>query len=227
MVDMASEIVAPVAESAAEPEPAAAATVAAQSEPEPESEPESGATASAEPRRVPSLHDEGEALAASPWPWLLASLLAMLLLSFQLLIHFRSEALVLAPELKPALQAVCDALGCDLSLPRQPDRLSIEASDLHPDAQRQELLTLTATLKNRAPFAQQLPHLELTLTDAYDQPLLRKAIAPDEYLPQEGDHAPRRAGFAPRDELAIHLSLLPENSVRASAVGYRLYLFYP
>ncbi|KYC29046.1 conserved protein of unknown function [Sterolibacterium denitrificans] len=218
---VASGIVTPVVEAGPQPE--------SESKPEAEPEPEPDVTAPAEPPRV-SLLDDGEggdALAASPWPWLLASLLAMLLLSCQLLIHFRSEALVLAPELKPALQAACDVLGCDLSLPRQPEQLSIEASDLHPDTQRKDGLVLTATLKNRALFAQQLPHLELTLTDAYDQPLLRKVIAPDEYLPPANDHAPRPVGFAPRDELAIHLSLLPENGLRGNAAGYRLYLFYP
>lgn len=197
-------------------------------QPEPQSAPVAApATEQPHTSHTSLLHDDvTRTAAANPWSWLLASLVAVLLLSFQLLMHFRSEAVVLAPELKPALQMACAALGCDVSLPRQPEQLSIEMSDLHPDKQNPAQLVLTATLQNRAPFAQQLPHLELTLTDAYDQPLLRKAIAPDEYLPPAGQQ-PRPDGFAPRSELDVRLILQPDSSIAGSAAGYRLYLFYP
>jgi hypothetical protein len=53
-------------------------------------------------------------------------------------------------------------------LPRRPDLLSIESSDLQTDPRRESQIVLNAVIRNRAPFAQELPALELTLTDAGD-----------------------------------------------------------
>ena len=43
--------------------------------------------------------------------------------------------------------------------------MSIESSDLQADGRREGLIVLNAVLRNRAPFAQEYPALELTLTD--------------------------------------------------------------
>ncbi len=161
---------------------------------------------------------------ARVWPWLCLALLALLLLAGQILLQFRTAASVLMPEAKPALQATCELLGCDLPLPRKADLLSIETSDLHPEPLHKNMLILAATLKNRAPFVVAYPHLELTLTDTIDQPLLRKIIAPADYLPKDQRE---HTGFTAGNELAIHLALPPESSNKGSPAGYRLYLFYP
>ena len=109
----------------------------------------------------------------------------------------------------------------DIPLPRKTDLVSIEASDLHPEPQQKNLLVLAATLKNRAPFVQEYPHLEVTLTDTRDQPMVRRVFAPAEYL-AEGANV--RAGFAANGDLAVNLWLDTGN---VGASGYRLYLFYP
>lgn len=155
------------------------------------------------------------------WPWALGSLLLLLLLLLQLVVQFRNELVVLFPDAKPALQQTCALFGCRLSLPHKPDLLGIEASDLHPDPGSDNRLLLAATLKNRAPFVQAYPDLELTLTDTADQPLLRKVIAPGEYLPKGSSAA---AGFAANGEIAVNLTL---EVASPGASGYRLYLFYP
>ena len=82
-------------------------------------------------------------------------------------------------------------------------------------------LALSATLKNRAPFAQTYPHLELTLTDTADKAILRKVLPPEAYLPRA---TPLAAGMAPNADLAINLAL---DAGGLSASGYRLYIFYP
>lgn len=167
-----------------------------------------------------------EALAARPsrrtWPWVFASILASLLLLLQLTVHYRVELSVLAPALKPLLLALCQPLECDLPLPRLPDLVSIEASDLHPDARQKDQLILAATLKNGAPFAQAYPHLELTLTDTLDKAILRRVLVPAEYL---GGEAKGAQGFPANSEVAVNLALSHEGG--APATGYRLYLFYP
>jgi hypothetical protein len=78
-------------------------------------------------------------------------------------------------------------------------------------------------IRNRAPFAQELPALELTLTDAADQPLVRRVLRPADYAP--GLAAPLPGpGLAPGAEAVLRLHF-DTGDVRAT--GYRLYLFYP
>lgn len=171
-----------------------------------------------EPEPEPALHDEEE----SPpprWPWVIGSLLAAGVLAVQGLLHFRTELAVLAPEIRPALTMLGDAFGLDIGQPRRIELIGIETSDLSPDKDQPGRLQLTATLRNRAPFAQAWPHLELTLTDARDRPVLRRALAPAEYLPP----APAK-GFPARGEQAVQLVI---ELTDTTAAGYRLYLFYP
>lgn len=151
------------------------------------------------------------------WPWLLGSAAAILVLGFQVIMHFRTEVAVLHPDMKPAIAGACELLGCRMRLPHKADLMSIETSDLHPEAEGK--LTLTAILRNRAPFAQEHPHLELTLTDTADQALVRRVLPPAEYLPADSS-----AGLAPGKELPVELSI---DAPGVPAAGYRLYLFYP
>lgn len=153
------------------------------------------------------------------WPWALGALLLLALGAGQLLYLFRVELAVMAPELRPTLEAGCALLDCSVPRPRKPELAGIETSDLVPAGA--DRLLLTATLKNRAPFAQEYPHLELTLTDTRDEALLRKVLAPADWLPAGQDAA---AGFPARGEVAVRLLL---EAPGVPAVGYRLYLFYP
>lgn len=153
------------------------------------------------------------------WPWLLGAVMALATLALQVAMHFRTEIVVLHPETRPAVVAACDVLACQLRLPRKAALMSIETSDLHPDADGK--LTLAATLKNRAPFAQEYPHLELSLTDTADRALVRRVLAPADYL------APRQqpgSGLAAGKEVPVDLSV---EVTEVAAAGYRLYLFYP
>lgn len=172
------------------------------------------------PKPLLLLH-EPEVSRPRVWPWALGALLLCLLLPWQAVLQFRNELVVLFPEAKPALQDICVLFGCELSLPHKADLLGIEASDLHPDPANKDRLLLSATLKNRAPFAQTYPHLELTLTDTGDRPLLRKVIMPGEYLAKG---AVVSSGFATNGEIVVNLAL---DLSGISASGYRLYLFYP
>ncbi|MDD5175203.1 MAG: DUF3426 domain-containing protein [Sterolibacterium sp.] len=174
-------------------------------------------------RIEPLLHRKVEtAPKRHTWAWVLAAALVLLLLLLQVIVYFRVELSVLSPAMKPLLQDLCKPLSCDVPLPRKGDLISIESSDLHPGTSGQ--LVLIATLKNRAPFAQTYPDIELTLTDINDQPLLRKILAPADYLPISTDVA---TGFVAQGELAVNLALTYDNTGSAVASGYRLYLFYP
>jgi predicted Zn finger-like uncharacterized protein len=171
--------------------------------------------------------DFGPIAAADPakharrWPWLLGALSLLLILLTQAAYYYRSVIVVLFPEAKPYAAALCATLGCELPLPRRIELISIEASDLQADTTNPNIMVLSATLKNRAIFDQQLPLLELTLTDAQDQAVVRRVLAPQDYI---GKAANTRAGFAANSEIAIKVFI--EGS-QVKATGYRLYLFFP
>lgn len=174
-----------------------------------------------------SSFDFGPIAAADParrahrWLWLLGALSLLLLLLAQLSYHYRSALIVLFPEARPYAIELCAKLGCELPLPRRIEQMSIEASDLQADTANPNIMVLSATLKNRAVFDQQLPSLELTLTDAQDQAVVRRVLAPNDYI---GKAADVQAGFAANSEIGIKVFI--EGS-QVKATGYRLYLFYP
>ena len=176
------------------------------------------ATYHLEPADEALLH-EAVAVQSRSWLWMLLVLAASAVLLLQAAVQFRTELSVLFPEAKTALQATCALFGCKLALPHKPELLAIEASDLHPDQAHR--LVLSATLKNRAAFVQAYPDLELSLTDIGDRPLIRKVIAPNEYLRKDTDAA---KGFAASSEIALYLTIETEVG---DAAGYRIYLFYP
>jgi len=114
-------------------------------------------------------------------------------------------------------------LDCELRLPRRPDLLSIESSDLQADNRRESLIVLNAVIRNRAPFAQEHPALELTLTDAADKALVRRVLRPTEYM-QGAAREQLAQGIGPGSEAVVRVHF-DTRGVRAT--GYRLYLFYP
>lgn len=155
------------------------------------------------------------------WPWAIGSLVALGAMMVQALLAFRVELVVLWPQSKPALVALCRIADCEVGLPAKVGLVGIESSDLHPDSEHKGRLVLAATLKSRAPFAQQFPHLELTLTDTADQAIARKVLAPADYLPPT---TPIADGMQPNADIMVAIGV---DSGEMTASGYRLYLFYP
>lgn len=155
------------------------------------------------------------------WPWVIGSLVALAALGLQAALAFRTELAVVWPQTRPTLAALCEPAGCEVGLPAKVALVGIEASDLHPESERKGRLILTATLKNRAPFAQTFPHLELTLTDTEDKAVARKVLAPADYL-APGTSLPQ--GMHPGADIAVVVGI---DSGEMPASGYRLYLFYP
>ena len=184
-------------------------------------------TAEAEPPEPPEAATGGwDTVLPEPppprrWPWVAGSLAALVALVLQAALVFRVELAVLQPESRPTLEFLCEFAGCEVGLPAKVGLVGIEASDLHPDSEHQGRLALAATLKNRAPFAQQFPHLELALTDTVDQAIARKVLAPADYLPAATAIA---GGMKPNADTMIALGI---DSGGMAASGYRLYLFYP
>jgi hypothetical protein len=156
----------------------------------------------------------------------LGSIVALIGLLLQAVYYYRIELAVLRPDLRPLLQTACKPLHCDVPRPRSIDTLGIDTSDLRPDPQQPGHLTLTATLRSKAVYAQEWPMLELTLTDVADRNLAVKHFAASDYLPKDKDNDGKRiaAGFPANGEIAV---VLPLDVGDLPAAGYRLYIFYP
>lgn len=168
-------------------------------------------------------------LAAEPasrrarWLWALAAVMALVAMTTQVAYRFRAELAAAWPAAREPLREFCRALGCDMSLPRRPELMSIDSSELQADA-RQGLIVLNAVIRNRARFPQDYPALELTLTDEGDRPVLRRVLSPRDYLERSRAEALTREGIAGGTEAALRVLL---DTSRTRATGYRLYLFYP
>ena len=158
---------------------------------------------------------------AANGPFVLVALLLATALVGQLAFHFRSELAVVAPSLRPALQALSGAFGADIPLPHHVELISIETSDLQADPARNNLLVLQATLRNRAAFEQAYPLLELSLTDTLDNAIARRVFQPAEYLPPQN---PPEQAFPANADIAVRLWV---EAREIAAAGYRLYVFYP
>ena len=154
------------------------------------------------------------------WPFIAAAVSLLLLLAGQLVFHFRSEVVIAAPSLRPALEKFAGLFDAGIPLPRHVELISIEASDLQSDPVHGNALVLSATLRNRAGYPQEFPALELSLTDTQDAAIARKVFLPDDYLPAEARGKP----FAANADIAIRLWI---EAKEISAAGYRLYVFYP
>lgn len=155
--------------------------------------------------------------------YVLAIVALLLLIAGQATYHFRDSIVTFWPATRPALERVCELAGCTIHPLRDAamSYLSIESSDLQADPAHRGLLILTATVRNRASWPLAYPYLELTLTDAQDRVVVRRALAPTDYA---GGTADLSRGIAPNGEVALKVFIDASATTQA---GYRLYMFYP
>lgn len=186
------------------------------------------------PRKLPAAGDAANEDAPVPefldepppkrrFAWAFAAFLAMLALFAQASYFFRSNIAARIPETRPYLEAACARLACDIPLMRSPRLLAIESSDLQAEGRRENVIVLNAVVRNSAPYAQEFPSLELTLTDERDQAVARRVLAPADYL--SGPAADMIArGIGPGADAVLRVYI---DASGLRAVGYRMYLFFP
>ena len=122
-------------------------------------------------------------------------------------------ALVLRKELQDRLQAA---------------ELDLEWQDVIADLDRVVETTVEQqgrrfVLRNQAPFAQEFPSLELTLTDERDEAVARRVLAPADYLGGAGAEVLAR-GIGPGADAVLRVYI---DTSGLRAIGYRMYLFFP
>ena len=171
---------------------------------------------------VPAFLASERPRAAYSLVWGLLAVVALCALALQAALYFRTELGVLLPPARAHLETTCDMLGCEVRLPRRVDLMSIESSDLQADSQRPGVIVLNALLRNRAPFSQEYPDLELTLTDQGERAVIRRVLRPADYLQEKRAALPLGMGGGGEEAVRIYLE-----TGGIPATGYQLFLFYP
>jgi predicted Zn finger-like uncharacterized protein len=157
--------------------------------------------------------------------WGLGCLLGLIVLGLQAVYVYRTSIAAAVPALRPALEAVCRQLGCEVGYARRLERISFTASSLQPPSGAAGIddgrmrLVLAVTMRNRYDKPQPWPALVLQLTDLSDTVVVRKVILPENYLPP-GTQGPFPAG----GEQSI---TVPLQVVGLHVNGYQLDKFFP
>lgn len=147
------------------------------------------------------------------------SLLAiMLLLGLlgQILVHDRHRLAASQPSWRPMLELLCAPLDCTVRLHRQIGAVVVESSSFN----RVDggVYHFAVTLKNRSALMLEMPAVELTLTDANEQAVVRRVFTPQELG--------ANTTLAPQAEFSSTLLVRIATSNTPMA-GYRVLAFYP
>lgn len=146
-----------------------------------------------------------------------AGVLLLGVLLLQVALQERDRLASQYPAIRPLLQVLCAPLQCRIDPPRRIADVVIDSSAFNKA--RGDGYVLAVTLRSRADFPVATPALELTLTDAQEQPVLRRVLMPQDLnapteLPAGGDWG----GSWP---VSVAGAAAPR------VAGYRLLAFYP
>lgn len=119
-------------------------------------------------------------------------------------VYFSRDDLARHSELRPSLEAMCGALGCEIPLQRDMSRLSLVNRDLRSHPSVPNALLVKVTLINNAPFPQPYPVLQLSLSTVAGQTVAVRRFQPFEYL---GKGISLKKGMAPARPVEVTLEL--------------------
>lgn len=132
--------------------------------------------------------------------------------------YFERARLLREPRVQAYLARACESLGCSVPLASDVAQLELVDVDVAPHAEYAQALTLTGVLVNRAAFAQPMPRLEVSFSDAQGVTLARRAFGADAYAAQSARALP------PQARVPVKLEL---TKPAADAVGYEIELVRP
>ncbi len=168
----------------------------------------------------------------SPWVRFGLGMLALLLLAglaIQLALHDKDRIAAQWPDTRPWLTKLCEHAGCRVQAFKRIEAITVDASSFNRiNNNNPQLETIThsyrlgVTLKNIDAVPVALPHVELSLQDAQDQPILRRVLSP-------ADLGSALETLAPSQDMAGNLTLQISTTDLANRriQGYRVLAFYP
>jgi predicted Zn finger-like uncharacterized protein len=151
--------------------------------------------------------------------WGLVGVSLTLGLMVQWLVQERDRVATSEPRLRAVVEWVCAMTGCTVGPLRQIESIAIDSSSFTKVSG--DLYRLNVVLKNAASFDLAAPSLELSVTDAQDQPLVRRVLQPAELGNAHGT-------LAANGEWTVTRSInLKQPAGTERIAGYRLLAFYP
>ncbi|MBJ2158675.1 zinc-ribbon and DUF3426 domain-containing protein [Variovorax sp. IB41] len=198
------------------------------------SEPESAASLPpmfAEREEEHAFGDDEEHDAHAPGFWqrkgvrrllVLLAVLAALLLIVQIVRHERDGIVARQPGLRPALAALCQYTGCELSALRQIGDIMIEGAAFAREKSGGNDYRLSFTLRNGATVPLAMPAVELSLLDTQERAVVRRVLTPADY------GAPSVLAARADRAASLPLTLSPNEAAALPPIaGYRVEAFYP
>lgn len=137
-------------------------------------------------------------------------------LLLQVAVQERNRIAATDPRARPWLLQLCEPLRCEVAPQRQIADVVIDSSSFNKA--RGDSYQLALAMKSKADIPLAMPAVELTLTDAQDQPVLRRVLLPTDMA------AP--AELPARGEWSTSVSVIVTTG-GARVAGYRLLAFYP
>ena len=130
----------------------------------------------------------------------------------------RDRIAAFEPRVRPLIDWLCQHAGCTVAPLKRIEAIAIDSSSFKKD--RDNAYRLNLAIKSSATVAIAMPSVELTLTDAQDQPVLRRVLTPSEMGAAEV--------MAPLGEWSASLPIsVTADNVAARIAGYRVVAFYP
>jgi hypothetical protein len=146
----------------------------------------------------------------------MVALAATLALALQVAVQERDRIAAMDARARPWLMKLCAPLQCEIAPRRQIADVVIDSSSFNKA--RGDSSQLTLAMKSKASIPLAMPAVELTLTDAQDQPVLRRVLLPaDMGAPAE---------LSALGEWSTAVSVVVTTG-GARVAGYRLLAFYP
>lgn len=149
--------------------------------------------------------------------WSVAVLLT-LVLATQVVVSRRDALAARHPDWVPLLRTLCQPLACRIQPYRQLEAVVIDSSAFH--RMNDSTFRFSVGLRNQQDMPIATPALELTLTDASEQPIARRVLSAAEIGAPLA--IPARSEFSGTNTVTVSAPSDP-----AAVTGYRLVAFYP
>ncbi len=110
-------------------------------------------------------------------------IILLLLLSVLQIAYFRAYQLVqLVPQSRPLLEQFCEQVSCHYSGPRDLSKIQLLSRDVRLHPREKNALLISASVINKAAFAQPYPNIHIRLSDISGNVVAERVFTPKTYM---------------------------------------------